>query len=167
MVSSVRTGLEGVNVRVTSLLLGALLLVAGCASQHRMTPAERLEFYRSHAGEPVRSFHFTGRLWGWRSLGDSALTVWTRSDQGFLLELMHRCPDMPFATSIGLTNRTSRVSAGFDSVVVQRTGIQGSRTTCRISTIRPLNTRVVQEPKSELQDVEVLERDPSVPDEPQ
>jgi hypothetical protein len=159
---------EEPDVRGPSMLLAALLLlVAGCSSTQRMTTAERLEFYRAHAGDPVRSIHFTGRLWGWRSVGDSALTVWTRSDQGFLIELMHRCPDMPFATSIGLTNRTSRVSAGFDSVVVQRPGVQGTRTTCRINTIRPLNTRVVKEPKSELQDVEVLERDPSVPDEPQ
>jgi uncharacterized protein YceK len=155
-------------VRKTTLLLVACLILAGCASSStRMTPAERLEFYRAHAGEPVRSFIFTGRLWGWRSLGDSALTIWTRSDQGFLIELMHRCPDLPFATSIGLTNRTSRVSAGFDSVVVQRPGVQGTRTTCRIDTIRPLNTRVVQERKKDLQDVETLERDPSVPDEPQ
>lgn len=154
-------------LRKTSLLLVVLVLVAGCASSSRMTPAERLEWYRANAGEPVRSFLFTGRLWGWRSLGDSALTVWTRSDQGFLLELMHRCPEMPFATSIGLTSRTSRVSAGFDSIIVQRTGVQGTRTTCRISTIRPLNTRVVTEQKKDLQDVEVVERDPAVPDEPQ
>jgi len=41
-----------------------------------------------------------------------------------------------------------------------------NRTTCRIATIRPLNTRVVKEPKRELQDGEILERDPSEPSEP-
>jgi hypothetical protein len=147
-------------------VLVATLLVAACATSERMTAAERLEFYRAHAGEPVRSINFTGRLWGWRALGDGALTVWTRSDQGFLLELFGRCPDMQFATSIGLTTRTGRVSAGFDSVVVQRSGNQG-RTTCRIDTIRPLNTRVVKEAKRDLQDVDLVERDPAVPDEPQ
>jgi len=148
-------------------VLVAALLVAGCASHERMTPTQRLEFYRAHAGEPVRSINFSGRLWGWRSLGDSALTVWTRSDQGFLLELFSRCPDLQFASSIGLTTRTGRVSAGFDSVVVQRSSAQGGRTTCRIDTIRPLNTRVVQEAKRDLQDVDLVERDPSAPDEPQ
>lgn len=153
-------------MRKTLTVVVAALLVSACASPERMTSAQRLEFYRSHAGEPVRSINSTGRLWGWRSLGDSALTVWTRSDQGFLLELFSRCPDLQFASSIGLTTRTGRVSAGFDSVVVQRGG-QGGRTTCRIDTIRPLNTRVVKEAKRDLQDVDLVERDPSVPDEPQ
>ena len=147
-------------------LLSALLLVTACATSPRMTPADRLEFYRANAGEPVRSFHSPSRLWGWRALGDSALTVWTSSNQGFLLELAHRCPDMTFASSIGLTTRTNRVAAGFDSVVLHRSGVQRSRTTCRIDTIRPLNTRVVKEPKRELQDADIVERDPSEPSEP-
>jgi hypothetical protein len=148
-------------------MLVATLLVAACASPERMTTAQRLEFYRAHAGEPVRSINFSGRVWGWRSLGDNALTVWTRRDQGFLLELFSRCPDLQFASSIGLTTRTGRVSAGFDSVVVQRSSAQGGRTTCRIDTIRPLNTQVVQEEKRDLQDVDLVERDPAIPDEPQ
>lgn len=148
-------------------MLVATMIVAACATSERMTAAQRLDFYRAHAGEPVRSINFTGRLWGWRSLGDSALTVWTRSDQGFLLELFSRCPDMQFASKIGLTTRTGRVSAGFDSVVIQRSSAQGGRTTCRIDTIRPLNTQVVKEAKRDLQDVDLVERDPSVPDEPQ
>lgn len=147
-------------------LLGVVVLVAACASNPRMTPAERLEFYRSHAGEPVRSISIQSRLWGWRSLGDSALTVWTRSDRGFLLELFGRCPEMPFAHSIGLTNRGGLVSAGFDSVVVPRrpgTGAASSANiNCRIRTIRPLDTRQVKESKQDLQDVEVIERDPAV-----
>jgi hypothetical protein len=151
----------------TLTVLAATLLVTACATSERMTAAQRLEFYLAHAGEPVRSISLTGRLWGWRSLGDSALTVWTRSDQGFLLELFSRCPDLQFASSIGMTTRTGRVSAGFDSVVVQRSGGQGGRATCRIDTIRPLNTRVVKEAKRDLQDVDLVERDPSVPDEPQ
>jgi hypothetical protein len=154
-------------LRRTLPILSALLLVAACATSSRTTPAERLEFYRANAGEPVRSIQFTGRLWGWRSLGDSALTVWTSSNRGFLLELANRCPDMVFASSIGLTTRTSRVSAGFDSVVVRRSGVPGNRTTCRIDTIRPLNTRVVKESKRDLHDVDLEERDPSIPDDPQ
>jgi hypothetical protein len=156
------------GLRTTLTLLSALLLVTACAtSSSRMTPAERLEFYRANAGEPVRSFHSPGRLWGWRAIGDSALTVWTSSNRGYLLELAHRCPDMAFASSIGLTTRTSRVSAGFDSVIVRRPGVSGNPTTCRIDTIRPLNTRVVKESKSDLHDLELEERDPSIPDDPQ
>jgi hypothetical protein len=155
------------GLRKSLPLLMALMLVAACATPSRMTPAERLEFYRANAGEPVRSFHSPGRLWGWRAVGDSALTVWTSSSRGFLLELAQRCPDLVFASSIGLTTRTSRVSAGFDSVVIHRSGAQSSRATCRIDTIRPLNTRVVKESKRDLHDLELEERDPSIPDAPQ
>jgi len=155
------------NLRPTIALLGALCLVSACASTApRMTPAERLEFYRANSGEPVRSFPHTGRLWGWRAIDDSALTVWTSGNRGYLLELFGRCPELTFATAIGLSTRTGRVSAGFDSVVFDaRTG-RGMRTSCRINTIRPLNTRVVREPKSELNGGETVDRDPSVPDEP-
>jgi hypothetical protein len=152
-------------------ILCALLLVAACATSSRTTPAERLEFYRANAGEPVRSFNSPGRLWGWRAVGDSALTVWTSSSRGFLLELTNRCPDMPFASTIGLTTRSGRVAAGFDSVVIHRGGgqgnRQGNRTTCRIDTIRPLNTQVVRESKRDLHDLDMEERDPSIPDDPQ
>ena len=79
-----------------TLLLMSLLLVTACAGQPSMTSSERLELYRAHAGEPVSSFQFSGRLWGWRSLGDSALAVWPRSNQGYLIELAGRCPDMSF-----------------------------------------------------------------------
>jgi hypothetical protein len=153
----------------TGSILGVLCLVAACAGTgSQMTPAERLEFYRAHSGEPVRSFHHSGTLWGWRSIGDSALTVWTSGNRGYLLELSSRCSELPFAKAIGLTNRTGRVSAGFDSVViVDRANARRIRTSCRIDTIRPVDTRFVEEPKSELQDVESVERDPSVPDEPQ
>ena len=49
----------------------------------------------------------------------------------------------------------------------QRNSASMNRTTCRIATIRPLNTRVVKEPKRELQDGETVERDPSEPSEPE
>jgi len=155
------------GLRTTLSLLSALVFVTACATSSRTTPAERLEFYRANAGEPVRSFHSPGRLWGWRAIGDSALTVWPSSNRGFLLELTNPCPDMAFASSIGLTTRSGRVAAGFDSVVVQRSGVAGSRSTCRIDTIRPLNTRVVKESKRDLHDVDLVDRDPTAPDEPQ
>ena len=151
-----------------TLLLMSLLLVTACAGQPSMTPSERLELYRAHAGEPVSSFTFSGRLWGWRSLGDSALAVWPRGNQGYLVELAGRCPDMAFAHSIGLTSSIGRVSAGFDRVIVRRPAGQApSRFGCPIRTIRPLNTQVVHEAKSDLHEGDGIERDPSIPDEPQ
>ena len=150
-----------------SLLLMSLLLVTACAGQPSMTTAQRLELYRAHAGEPVSSFQFTGRLWGWRSLGDSALAVWPRSNQGYLVELVGHCPDMAFAVSIGLTSSVGRVSAGFDRVIVRLPSNRSpSRVGCRIRTIRPINAQVVTESKGDLGEGDVIERDPSIPDEP-
>ena len=150
------------------LLLTSLLLMTACAEQPRMTPAERLELYRAHAGEPVSGFQYTGSLWGWRSLGDGALAVWTRSNQGYLVELTGRCQDLAFALSIGLTSSMGgRVSAGFDRVIVRLpTNRSPNRVGCTIRTIRPINTQVVKESKGDLGEGDITERDASIPDEP-
>ena len=149
-----------------ALLFGVMMLGVGCATAPRLTPAERLEFYRANSGDPVRSFSVPGRLWGWRAVGDGALTVWTRSNRGFLVELHGRCPELPFAQSIGLTNRAGSVSAGFDSVVVPQRGSAARPVSCRIDTIRPLQTQSVKESKRELHEVDPVERDPALPEEP-
>ena len=151
----------------TALLCCVLLLVTACGSTPRMSPTERLEWYRANAGEPVRSFMYPGRVWRWTALGDSAMAIWTRSNRGSLIEVFSRCPDLSFASSISMSNRAGRVSAGFDSVTVRRLGGDARTTRCRINTIRPINTRVVDESIEEMQDVTWEERDPSVPDEPQ
>jgi hypothetical protein len=145
-----------------------LLLLSACAAQPSMTPSERLELYRAHAGEPVSSFQFIGGLWGWRALGDSALAVWTLGNQSYLLELTSRCQDLPFAHSIELTSTTGgRVSAGFDRVIVRRpSNLSPSRVGCTIRTIRPIDTQAVKESKRDLSEGQVIERDPSIPDEP-
>jgi hypothetical protein len=152
-------------VRRTCSVLGALVLVTACATSPPMTPAERLEFYRANAGDPVGSFHSPARLWGWRALGDSALTVWTSKSQGFLLELANQCPEMAVASSIGLTTRDEQVAAGLDSVVIQRRGSAGSLGTCRIDTIRPL-AAPVREPRRELHDADLVARDPATQNQP-
>jgi hypothetical protein len=152
-----------------TLVLMSVLLMAACAQQPRLSPQERLDLYRTHSGDPVNSFQFTGRLWGWRSLGDGALAVWTRSNQGYFIELTGRCQDLSFAHSIGLTSSMGgRVSAGFDRVIVHRpTGMTPNRVGCTIRTIRPItNTQVVTESKSDLEEGDIVDRDPSIPDEP-
>jgi hypothetical protein len=153
-------------VRRTSALLGALVLVTACTTSPPMSTAERLEFYRANAGEPVPGFHSPARLWGWRALGDSALTVWTSKDDGFLLDLASRCPEMAVASAIGLTTRNDRVAAGLDSIVIQRRGGAGNPATCPIDTIRPINTRAVTESKRDLHDADLVNRDPAAPGEP-
>jgi hypothetical protein len=155
------------TVRAAAAVLGVACLVAACAgTAPRMSSAERLELYRASAGEPVRSFSHPSSLWGWRAVNDRALIVWPTGNRAYLLELFGTCPNLAFAQSIGLTNRTGRVSAGFDSVVVTDRGGARGRTQCRIDTIRPIETRV-REPRDELGAIEYVDRDPSVPAEPE
>jgi len=153
-------------VKNALIALLATLLVTACASSPQMTREERVEWYRANAGEPVRSFFYSGHLRGWTALDDRSIALWTRSNEAFLIEFFPRCPDLAFASTITISNQIGRVNAGFDSVTVRRAsgGIGGVR--CRIDTIRPINTRVVSEPKRNLQQAELVERDSSEPEEP-
>jgi len=122
---------------VISLVLGA------CASAgSRLTDDQRLEIHRAHAGAPVRSFQNFGTLYSWTALGDSALTVWTRRHQAYLLELDGRCPDLDFSHTIGFSAQGGTVFAGMDSVVVLDR--QNASFPCRIREIRPVDTKAVE-----------------------
>jgi hypothetical protein len=149
----------------TALL--AMLLASACASPPPMAPPEELERYRANSGEPVRSFTHTGHLWGWRSLGDQALAVWTRRDQGYLIEFFDRCQNAAFASSITISNRSGRVVAGTDTITVRRIsgGLGSSR--CRIETIRPIDHTVIQAAKRELRDADWTVREVTEPGQPQ
>jgi hypothetical protein len=154
-------------VKYTSIALLATLLLAACASSPQMTREERLEWYRANAGEPVRGFFYSGHLRGWSSLDDRTIAIWTRRNEGYLIEFFARCADLDFASTITISNRIGRVTAGSDSVTVRRAsgGVGGVR--CRIETIRPIDAQVVNEPKRNLREAELVERDPSEPAEPQ
>jgi hypothetical protein len=147
------------------IALIALQLLAACASSPQMTREERIQWYRANAGEPVRSFFYSGHLRGWTALDDRSIALWTRSNEAFLLEFFPRCPDLAFASTITISHQIGRVNAGFDSVTVRRAsgGIGGAR--CRIETIRPINTRGVEEAERDLKEAELVERDPSEPPE--
>ena len=99
------------------LILGlAMALTLGACSTTRLSDAETLALYKAHAGEPVRDFQYFGQINGWTPLGDSALAVWTRPSQAYLLELYGPCADLDYAPAISLSNMMSRVSARFDNV---------------------------------------------------
>ena len=62
-----------------------------CATTGRLSSAEKLDLYRAHAGAPQSDMQFFGTLNGWTELGDSALAVWTRPSEAYLLELRGPC----------------------------------------------------------------------------
>src|SRR3546814_16527509 len=68
----------GVDMKAFTAL--ASLLLAGTASacaSTGMSDADKLATYRAHAGAPVESSRYSGRITGWKSLGDTAVAVWT------------------------------------------------------------------------------------------
>jgi hypothetical protein len=144
-----------------------LLLVSACTSPPPLAPPAELERYRANSGETVRSFTHTGQLWGWRSLGDQALAVWTRREEGYLIEFSDRCQNAAFASSITISNRSGRVMAGIDTITVRRVsgGISSSR--CRIGTIRPIDHTVIQASRRELRDADWTVRDTLEHEQPQ
>ncbi len=138
------------------LMLGLAVLLSACSTT-RMTDAETLSLYQTHAGEPVRDFAYFGQLNGWTPLGDRALAVWTRPSQAYLLELYGPCNDLDYAPAISLSNQAGRVSARFDSVRVLGGG--GSiRIPCRIESIRPLEVKALRQAQKELREASVVER---------
>ena len=142
-------------------LVAALLAVAlaACSSYPKLSDAERLAMYREHAGQPVRDFSYSGSLNGWTPLGDQALAVWTRPNQGYLLELMGPCYDLHFAPAISISNMMGRVSARFDSVRVIERAPNSMRIACRIDTIRPLDVKALKQAEKDLREAQIVERE--------
>ncbi|MFC6838987.1 DUF6491 family protein [Xanthomonas theicola] len=136
--------------------LGLAALLAGCATT-RLGDDERLSLYRAHAAAPVRDFQYLNRLSGWTALGDSALAVWTRPNQAYLLELSGRCADLDFAPTIAITHFSDRVSARFDDVIVVG-GPTAIRLPCRIQSIRPLDVKALRTSEKELRQAKVQAR---------
>lgn len=141
--------------RVLPILIFSAL--ASCATTHP-SDEDRLAMYRAHAGDPVNDFQYFGRLDGWTPLGDRALTVWTRPDQAYLLELMGTCNDLDFAPAISISSQLSQVSARFDSVHVLGSHGGIAHIPCRIKEIRPLDVKGLKEAQKELRKADAVER---------
>ncbi len=145
------------SVRSLICAATALVMLAACGTNPGLRDAERLALYRAHAGAPVNSFQYFGRINGWTPLGDSALAVTTRPNQAYLLELTGSCPNLEFASAIRISNQFGRVHARFDKVhVLDRNAIDFP---CRIEQIRPVDTSALRQAEREMREsVEMAER---------
>ena len=134
-----------------AIALFAVAALAGCATTGKLSSSERLQLYRAHAGAPVKDFQYFGRLNGWTPLGTSALTVWTRPSEAFLLDVNH-CPDLPFAQAITISNFANTVTARFDTVtpVGPGTSRQTAQFPCRIMQIRPIDVKSLNQSREKL-----------------
>lgn len=134
------------------------LTLVACATTGRLTTEQRLALYRAHAGPPQQSLQYFGSLNGWTELGDSALAVWTRPSEAYLLELRGPCQGLSFATAIGLTSQMGQVSSRFDKVLV-RDGTPGPSMPCFIGSIRKLDVKALRASEQELRQAQVQERE--------
>jgi len=155
----VRSSPLEIAMKTPLLIAGLCLALAGCATTG-LTSADRLELYRAHAGPPQKDMQFFGTLNGWTELGDSALAVWTRPSEAYLLELAGPCTDLSSAPAIGLTSRMGRVTAPFDKVLV-RDPTGGPRVPCFIKTIRKLDVKSLRAEEKEMRQAQVQEREES------
>jgi len=127
----------------------AVAALAGCASAGpKLDDAQRLALYRQHAGAPVDSFQYFGRIDGWTPLGDSALGLWAKPSQAYLLELRGSCPGLDFAQAISVTNQMGRVHQRFDKVVVLDR--QSIKMPCFIDRILPLDVKALKQAQRDL-----------------
>ena len=141
-----------------AILAMAVTLLAGCATAGKLSDGEKLALYRAHAGEPVRDFQYFGSFNGWTDLGDSALAVWTRPNQAWLLELSGPCMDLSYAQAISVTSMMGRVSSGFDKVIVHGSSV-GMHVPCRIGSIRPLDVKALRSSENQLREAKAEARE--------
>ena len=130
-------------MRVAAMIVGAALALGGCATDAGLRDEQKLALYRTHAGPSVPSFQYFGSINGWTPLGDSAVAIWTRPNQAYLLELFGPCSDLEFTPVIGVTNNMGRTYARFDKVIARNRG--SIDIPCNIKEIRPLDVKAVKQ----------------------
>ena len=132
------------------LSVTVVALLTACATTATLSDDQRLEIHRAHAGAPVHSFHNLGTLYSWTPLGDSALAVWTRRNQAYLLELGGDCPGLEYGHAISFSGQGGTVFAGMDSVVVLDRG--PTNFPCRIQKILPLDVKALKKAEDAARD---------------
>ena len=137
-----------------SVLVFAL---AGCVGSPTQREADRLALYSANAGAPVSSFRYFGSLNGWTPLGDSAVALWTRPNEAYLVSFKGRCPDLDFASAISVSSQFNTVYKNFDKVTVLNAGTMSIP--CHIREIRPLDVKAIRQAEREMRaNAQVSER---------
>lgn len=119
-------------LRSVPLWLGVVAALAGCASgmaRREQAPPDR---YVEYAGEPIKEF-FAWRIDGWSPVSRDQLVVWTGVNEAFLLRVWDTCPNLEFATTVGISQLMRSIST-FDKVKV-------GRETCPIREIRKIDVK--------------------------
>ena len=142
-------------------VIPAALLIAGCSTAGNLRDEDRLALYVAHAGAPVTSIHFAGRLDGWTPLGDEHVALWTRPSQAYLIRFVGSCPDVEFATELAVSSQFHTVHSRFDTITPIGGGAAGMG--CRIGEIRPVDVKAVKADEKALRDGASLRDRPADP----
>lgn len=147
-----RPGLSLILILVAAGVLGACSSVPYAQRQQQRETA-----YTAAAGAPVNSFHFF-TLWSWEPLSDSAVVIYTRPNQAWLLDLDGTCQNLQFTHAIGLTSSTGEVSTRFDKVLTGRDYMP-----CTIMQIRPIDLKQLRIAQEAQRKIDAAPRAPSAP----
>jgi hypothetical protein len=128
----------------TFALLAAAMLAAGCATNPAERDAAQLALYRAHAGAPVDSFSYLGRISSWTPLGSEALVVWTTPSRAWLLDVDGPCHELAYAPAVQLSSSAGRVHTRFDSVT-PLSSTDRHVIPCRIREIRRVDVPALRE----------------------
>jgi hypothetical protein len=119
------------------VLLGALI-AGSAAADTRAVQQQNLEKYTPYLQEPVDSFRFWS-LYKWQLVGPEKVVIWSTIKDAYLVTVEQPCSGLEWAHGIGVTSKQShKVSKSFDSVTA-------GKQRCRISEIRPIDTKRMQE----------------------
>jgi len=136
----------GTFMKHQTMILPALLCIAGCASSGVGASTERLALYKAHA-TPVESFRTAkteGRQVRWSAVGEQAALVYDESGQAILLEFPEACSGLANAGGISLTNNSGTVTPGTDSVRIVGASRAGAATSCKIGTASRIDMDAVK-----------------------
>ena len=130
------------RVRITpALLLLAAATLAACSTLPRMSDAEKLALYTSHAGPPVSDVRYTSPI-GWDRIDDEHVVLNMRPRESYLLTVSGPCLDLGgWSPTLGVETRTPmRLTTGFD-----RIHVADSPVSCRIQQIRLVDMAAVRD----------------------
>jgi hypothetical protein len=128
----------------------ALCALAQPVMADKATKTDRYEqrrvFVSQFAGEPRSSVSFM-RHYDFEPLGQHSLLLYESINRAYLLEIEDFCPELTSALSIGIDNKTSTLSAKFDSVKVRGRS-------CRILEIRPVDGKAMKAAQKQAREAE-------------
>lgn len=117
------------------LSCAALVAVLACTTAHadtREVAQKHFDEYAAYLKSPVDEFHF----WSfdhWQPLGATHVAVWVAVNQAYMLTVEDGCPNLEWASDIGVTSQAPHVvSRRFDYVTFDHQR-------CHIAQIQPID----------------------------